>query len=165
MDERRPAWREPMVWLVAALPLASIVAGLALLVVAARSGGGDAVADPVRRIAQIQLSDLGPDARAQQLKLGAVFRIDNDFVEVLPVNGAFARGAPLRLALHHPARAEADRELLLAPGELGWRGLGTISMAHDWNVVLSPQDGSWRLQGRLPKGQRAAYLKPSMNDG
>ena len=34
-----------MVWLVVALPLASVVAGITLLVIAARSGSTDAVAD------------------------------------------------------------------------------------------------------------------------
>ena len=58
----RPAWKEPMVWLVAAIPAASVVASVALLVSAARSSGNDdAVADRVQRTAQIQVADLAPD--------------------------------------------------------------------------------------------------------
>lgn len=160
MNDKRPAWREPMVWLVAGLPLASVIAGIALVVTASRNGSSDAVADPVQRTAQIQVADLGPDARAEQLHLSAIVRTDKDVIEVLPVSGGFRRDAPLQLALHHPTRADADRELQLQPGELGWRAAATLDGSHDWKVQLSSADGTWRLQGRLPRGQRAAHLKP-----
>jgi len=162
--ERRPAWREPMVWLVAGLPLASVIAGIGLLVIASRSGGSDSIADPVRRTAQIQTADLGPDALAQQLQLSAVVRIDDaGNVHLLPVSGDFRRDAPLHIALRHPARADLDRDLLLAPDENGWMASANIDTRHDWNVQLSPQDGRWRLQGRVPSGQRAAHLRPALS--
>ena len=41
MGGQRPPWREPMLWLVAGLPVASVVAGFALLIVASRSGSSD----------------------------------------------------------------------------------------------------------------------------
>lgn len=151
-----------MVWLVVALPLASVVAGVALLVIAARSGSTDVVADRVQRTAQIQVADLGPDGRARQLHLTAILRTETNVVEVLPVTGEFRRDAPLRLALHHPARAGADRTLVLQPTELGWRAAASIDGRHDWNARLAPEDGTWRLQGRLPKGQRAAHLASAL---
>jgi hypothetical protein len=162
MDEQRPPWREPMMWLVVGLPLASVVAGIALVVTASRSGSNDAVADPVQRTAQIQVADLGPDARAQQLRLSAIVRFDRRLIEVLPVTGQFSREQPLRLALRHPARASADVELLLRPTKTGWRAPAVIDDSHDWNVQLLSEDGRWRLRGRLPKQQRAAHLKPAL---
>lgn len=164
MDDDRPVWREPMLWLVAGLPLASVFAGIALVVVASRSGGSDAIADPVRRTAQIQVADLGPDARAQQLRLTAIVRVDAYLIEVLPVSGEFERNAPLRIMLRHPTRAAADREFALQPGKSGWRIATTVDPSHDWKVQLSPRNGAWRLQGRLPKGQRAAHLMPAFSN-
>lgn len=161
-SHRRAAWREPMVWLVAALPAASVVAGIALLVVAVRSGSADAVADPVRRVGQMQMADLGPDARARQLRLAAVVRGGNGTIEVLPVDGGFDRTAPLTLALHHPVDAGRDRSLALLPTATGWRVEGEADLTHDWTLHLSPQDGRWRLQGRWPAGQRAASLRPAL---
>lgn len=158
----RSAWREPMVWLVAALPIASVIAGVSLLVIAVRSGGADTVADPVQRTAQIQVSDLAPDERAQQLRLTAIVRVGTGLVEVLPVTGAFDHGAPLRIALRHPMLASADREVLLQPTELGWRGRIDLDGTHDWNLQVTTDDGQWRLRGRLPKGQLAAHLKPAV---
>jgi hypothetical protein len=159
-DESRPPWREPMLWLVVALPAASIVAGITLLVLAARGGSVDSVADPVRRTAQVQDLDLGPDERARDLRLSAIVRSQGGVVEVLPVSGPFDRAASLQLALRHPARAALDRSLLLAPHAQGWRAKAALDTGHDWNVQLQARDGRWRLQGRLPAGQHAAYLAP-----
>lgn len=162
MNEARSPWREPMVWLVVALPAASVVAGLSLLVISSRNGSIDAVADPTQRTAQIQVSDLGPDERAQQLRLTAIVRVGTGLVEVLPVTGDFDHGAPLRIALRHPMLASADREVLLQPIELGWRGRIDLDGTHDWNLQVTTDDGQWRLRGRLPKGQLAAHLKPAV---
>ena len=158
----RPAWREPMLWLVAALPLAAIAGTLWMVSVAGGPGSTDAVATPVRRTAQVQVADLGPDARARQLDLSAIVRSEDGVLEVLPVNGAFDRHAPLELRLHHPARADLDRAVRLAPTELGWRAEEALGAGNAWNVELAATDGHWRLQGRLPKGQHAAYLDPTL---
>jgi len=154
-----------MLWLVVALPAASIVAGVTLLVLAARGGSIDSVPDDVRRTAQVQDTDLGPDQRASALRLSAIVRAEEGVVEVLPVAGPFDRGAPLRIQLHHPARAALDRTLDLAPQGEGWRGRAEIDLGHDWNVQLQPGDGAWRLQGRLTKGEHAAYLQPVLGEG
>jgi len=160
---RRSAWREPMVWLIAAIPAAAVIASVALLVTASRSSGtDDAVADQVRRTAQAQVADLGPDARAKQLHLSAVVRAGKGVIEVVPVDGSFDRNAPLTLALHHPARAELDRTLALAPVTTGWRAAANPDITHDWNVQLGPADGEWRLQGRWIAGQQATYLHPAL---
>lgn len=162
-SHHRPAWREPMVWLVAAIPTLAVIGTFALLAVAARSSGNnDAVADPVRRTAQVQTADLGPDAAARRLRLSAVVRTGAGVVEVLPVDGEFDQTAPLTLSLRHPARAELDRELVLRPGKTGWRGEAAVDLSHDWRVQLAPADRRWRLQGRWQARQQAAYLQPAI---
>ncbi|MES2859082.1 MAG: FixH family protein [Pseudomonadota bacterium] len=163
MQPTRPAWREPMVWLVVAIPAASVVASFALLFAAARSSGNnDLVADPVQRTAQIQTADLGPDSRAARLRLAALLRIDGADVEVLPLTGNFDAAAPLVLALRHPTDAARDRSLVLQPATTsGWRIPARIASGNDWNLQLGPADGSWRLQGRLPRAQRSARLDPA----
>ena len=160
---RRPFWREPMVWLVASIPVAAIIGTLWMVYAASIApGNDDATADPVRRTAQVQEADLGPDARAATLHLSAIVRTGKGAVEVIPVEGDFDRGAPLTLALRHPARADGDRMLTLAPTDTGWRARLDDDGNHDWNVQLQPRDGAWRLQARWPARQQAAYLKPAL---
>jgi hypothetical protein len=161
--DKRPAWREPMVWLVAAIPAAAVIGTIALFVVASRSSGtNDAVDARVQRTAQVQVADLGPDASARRLGLAAVVRRAPAFIEVLPVKGSFERDAELVLALNHPARAEQDRSVVLRPTKSGWRGDHDIDFTHDWNLQLRDKSGGWRLQGRWVAGQQATYVQPAL---
>jgi hypothetical protein len=158
--------RNPAAWLVIALPLASVIAGVALVVIAVRSGGNDAVIDTVQRTAQIQVSEIGPDERASAMKLSAVLRVEAGMVELLPVGGGFGDGQvrrdePLTLRLSHPSEAALDRSLELRPAELGWRAPVELPLDHDWLLQLGPVDQAWRLKGRLHGGERAAHLGPS----
>ncbi len=160
-------WRQPIVWLVIALVAAAVAGGVVMLTVASRDGPVDAVPDQVSRTGQMQQSDLGPDARAGELGLSAVVRVDQDAgaVEVLPVTGPFERAAPLVLRLHHPLRAAADRTLELQPVDTGWRAPARLEDGHDWLLQLGPADAGWRLRGRLPRGQLAARVDPALDGG
>ena len=107
-DRKRHALREPMVWLVIALPLAAVLASIWLVVVSSRGGSVDSVADEVQRTGQIQTTDLGPDQRAAALRLGAVLQSEGGMLRVFPAGGEFRRGEPLRLRLLHPHSEDAD---------------------------------------------------------
>ena len=162
MTEKKSIWRMPVMWLVVGLPLASIIAGVGLVITAVNTGGADSVTDKVDRMSQIQTTDLGPDNQAQVLKLSAILRIDAGMVEVLPVTGEFKRNAPLRLSLEHPLQAQEDRVLELKPSVHGWQVEADIDETHDWRLQLTPADTQWRLKGRLPKQQHATRLAPSV---
>lgn len=164
---RKP--RNPVLWLVVGLPALVIVASLATLYIAIDAGGSDAIPDEVRRTAQIQTTELGPDERAATLKLSAVFSVREGHVEVLPASGALVddkglRGRPLRLLLQHPTVAAEDRELKLLPTEAGWRADIALDPKHDWRIQLLPEGSAWRLRGRLPAGQRGVLLAPAVGE-
>lgn len=158
MSVRENFRRNPALWLVIGLPLLSIVAGISLLTIATRAGGLDASPDEVRRMAQIQQTDLGPDYRAMQMNLSAVLREQDGAVYLNPVTGNFPRAA-MTLHVRHPTRAADDRELLLLPQDDGqWKAELVLDASHDWNIELAAADGAWRLHGRLPAGQQAVRL-------
>ena len=160
-------WRNPVIWLVIGLPLVAIVAGVGLIVVSVRSGGSDAVPEEVRRTAQVQMADLGPDARAAQLQLRAVVRVDRELgiVDVIPAAGDFPKDATLVLTLVHPAAQASDRRLELQRSDAGWRSdaIDTDAItAGAWNLVLQDDAATWRLQGRLDEGTLAAVVQPAL---
>lgn len=164
---RGGALRNPMVWLIVGLPALVIVAAFVTLVLAIRSGGSDALPDDVKRTAQIQTTDLGPDAFAAAEKLSAVIRIEERAIDILPASGELlktdeVRKRPVRLSLQHPTRAADDRELELRPVAHGWRVDDTLDLSHDWRVQLVGADARWRLHGRLPKATRATLLQPAL---
>ena len=156
----RPGWREPLVWLVFGIPAISVVALVWMVFIAAGPGSTDSVDTTVKRTAQIQVADLGPDEAAARLRLAALLRIDGKDLEVLPLHAGFDTAKPLKLALRHPTRSELDHELLMQPTATGWRATLELDLAHDWTLRLVPQDNQWRLQGRLPRGQLSARLQP-----
>lgn len=163
-NNKRPFWREPMMWLVMGLPAVVVVACIWLVVVASRDSS-DSVGDVVKRTAQIQVADLSPDARAKELGLSALVRIEEGYVEVLPVTGDFARDQPLRVVLRHPIVAASDIELRAEPSDNGWRVDTDVARENDWNLELMPEGMAWRLKGRLPRGEaRAAHLPASAGE-
>ena len=156
----RPGWREPLVWLVFGIPAIAVVALVWMVFIAAGPGSTDSVDTAVKRTAQIQVADLGPDEAASRMRLAALLRIDGKDLEVLPLHAGFDTAKPLKLALRHPTRSELDHELLMQPTATGWRATLELDLAHDWTLRLVPQDNQWRLQGRLPRGQLSARLQP-----
>lgn len=164
-EQRQSPWRNPMVWLMVGFPLAAVVAGIATVVIAVRAGGSDAIPDDVRRTAQIQTTELGPDERAAERKLSAVFSVQEDAVEALVATGEFDRARPLKLSLQHPVDAAQDVALVLQPNDRGGWSVGhTLDTGHDWRVQLSDEAGEWRLLGRLPAGQRGVLLRPALGE-
>ncbi|WP_345302725.1 FixH family protein [Lysobacter hankyongensis] len=161
--KRQSPWRNPMVWLMVGFPLAAVVAGIATVFIAIDAGGSDAIPDDVRRTAQIQTTELGPDERAAERKLAAVFSVQEGAVEVLVATGDFDRGHPLKLSLLHPVDAAQDIALTLQPnGRGGWSATHALDVGHAWRVQLLDDAGTWRLLARLPAGQRGVLLRPSL---
>lgn len=163
------ASRNPVLWLVIALPSAVIVAGFTTLGIAIDAGGSDAIPDDVHRTAQIQTTELGPDERAAALKLSAVLSVHGGHVELLPASGALVedralRGRPLRLLLQHPTLAAEDREVRLVPTAAGWRADTVLDPRHDWRIQLVPEGTAWRLRGRLQAGRHGTLLAPSVGN-
>jgi hypothetical protein len=161
-DARPSAWRQPMVWLVTAIPLMSVAATVALIAVAGGPGATDDIAEQVHRTAQVQVADLSADARARTL--GLRMRVERDVhgLHVQLLSGSLDARAPLQLALRHPTLAARDHVLDLVPDGTGWRADPAIDLGHDWNLQLEPRDCGWRLQGRWRARDGIAVLQPAM---
>ncbi|MCC8362686.1 FixH family protein [Lysobacter sp. A6] len=163
MIERPPLapWRQPLVWLVFSLPALSVVAGLALLWLA--EGPIDAVADPVKRTAQVQDTDLAPDLEARRLGLSAQVRRVGRVFDVVPAGEGFDRAVQLELVLRHPVIAAEDMRIALTPSTTGWSGhVESFDEGHDWLVELAPMDRSWRLRGRWEARAAGADVQPAL---
>lgn len=162
--ERRALY-EPMLWLVIALPAASVVAGIATLLIALRAGGADAISTQVQRTAQIQVEDLAPDRRADALELTATLQLDRGTgaVGTILTQPGVVADLQLRLLLQHPAEARADHATMLVRSGERWLGrLEPVPAAHAWNLQLVSGDGRWRLWGRLEAGASSATLRPRL---
>lgn len=159
----RSPWREPMLWFAGALPLAVLVAAAATIAIARGGDAGRGEAG-VRRIAQMQLEDLGPDREAA--RLGRRAHVDADAPHgtiALRIEPPAADDESIELAMLHPARHRDDRSLVLhRDGEL-WRAVTLPWPASQaWEMRLRARDGGWRIGGRLTGGATQAELVPAV---
>jgi len=163
----RPRFRDAgiLAWLVVILPLTSVVAGIATLVIALRAGSSDAVIDPVQRTAQIQQRDLAADRRTRAFALRAQLLRSGDAGSgvVVQIDGALPPAESLQLTLAHPLAGSLDQHIdLRQDGQRRYIGDDAIDASHDWNIQLAPADGSWRLVGRLVQERDTLELHPAL---
>lgn len=161
----RPWYREPMLWLVIAIPVLTIPAGLATLWIAGADPGALSSADTdARRIGQMQFADVSPDLAAARLGLRgtAVVEVDRTRVEV---HLAGAAEGSLVLVLQHATDARRDqRATLEAIGNGRWVAC-VAPLGHDaWNARLESSAG-WRLAGRVAHDAVAFDLVPAVDAG
>ena len=149
---QRPWYREPMVWLVIALPLSVVIAGISTVVIATRNADS-LVVDGFQRVGLMSSRVSAADREASRLGLQAMIRIDTDnklMMVSLSGNDANWQAGQVQASLHHPTRSEHDYKLLLEStnGSLFSAELpGDISAG--WYLQLESRDGSWRLSGQF----------------
>ena len=159
MTTTRSAWREPMVWMLVGLPLASVAIGFALLFAAVHPGREDMeTVGKVTKVGKLLVSAEAAAAPAQISTEGVVLRTKGDMVEVLPMDGDFPRGGKLTLTLSNDSGQ--GRTVHLSPSELGWRGVGSLDGDHGWTVQLASDNGAWLLHGRWMPQARSLRLMP-----
>lgn len=160
MTQTRSTWREPMVWMLVGLPLASVAIGFALLFAAVEPGRQDmeTVSSTVK-VGKLLVSAEAAPATEVETK-GLVLRTKGDMIEAVPMDGDFPRGGKLVLKLTSPDVAAGERTYQLSPSELGWRGVGSLDGDREWTVQLAPDNAAWLLHGRWTARARSIRLMP-----
>ncbi|HRQ66339.1 MAG TPA: FixH family protein [Xanthomonadaceae bacterium] len=153
-----------MVWLVIGIPLATVIAGLSTVATAIHAGNVDSVIDPVKRTGTMQEFKMSGDRAAARLGLTAEGHVDADTQALrLRLAGDLPSASQLRLTFAHPVRTSEDRStLIIANGNSEFLGRADIVLDHDWNLILAPEDGSWRLVGRFVAHASAFELRPAL---
>ncbi|WP_243039009.1 hypothetical protein [Dyella sedimenti] len=161
MNETRSTWREPMVWMLVGLPLASVFIGFALLFAAVRPGREDMdMTSHATHVGKL-LVTARPNAAAADIETeGLVLRSKGDMIEAVPMDGDFPRGGKLTLTLTSSDPAVGARTYQLSPSELGWRGVGPVDGQHEWTVQLAPEGAAWLLHGHWTANARSIRLMP-----
>ena len=140
-----PWYRQPLVWLVFAIPASAVLMGVVMLVLANATWDGLVADDYYERGLQINRS-LARDAEATRRGVRAVVSFPAPgIVEVRLSSVAGAPdGQPLGLRFARAARAGADVTVHLAPDAGGiWRGAVPVMPPGKWYVELG--NDLWRL--------------------
>lgn len=161
LEPSRPWYREPMVWLVIAIPLSSVLVGGSLAYQAIQAGS-QVLPEPVRRVQKYHVADHDRDRRAALVDVHAIARIDPDSGALsLRIEGKTALPPRLRLKLWHATLAAEDQALDLVRAANG-EYLGRLQRLPrlPMKLMLEPEDESWLLRGRLPAGATDFELHP-----
>lgn len=147
MEPTRPAWREPLVWMVVGIPAATAVAGLFTWWIAAQRADSNVAEDWYKRGMAINRS-LERESKAQQLGLTARLSLPDEHDLRLVLGGpASALPPTVTVTLTHPVRAEQDRKLSLDRQADGtYRTVSPQVAAGNWGLAIEAQD--WRVTAR-----------------
>ncbi len=153
-SESRGWKREPLVWMISAIPLSAVIMGVVMITLAIQSSSGLVVDDYYKKGKQINRV-LARDKFAYELGLVAGFKIEADGsiairfapeVQVIP-------GDKITLELIHATMPGLDQKLIMQNNETHLLG-GEINLPGKgrWNLYLQTAD--WRLTGSLQYPQQ-----------
>ncbi len=156
----RPWYREPWPWLLMVAPVAAIIMGVVMMVLATRSNDGLVADDYYKRgLAINQTLDRVERARALGLAADAAFSPDRTQVRVL-ISGVVEPNLVLRFV--HPTRAGLDQvtELVRGPGGMYEGRMLAPALGH-WHLSIEDAAGTWRISGVWSPEADAARLEPA----
>jgi len=167
MNTPRAWYREPLVWLIIAFPLAAVIGGIATYIIADRTRDGLVVDDYYKKGKEINLV-LARDQAAMRLGLAGRIRLDSKSHQViLELHSRSATRLPdtATLSWLHATRSGFDRVQTLRRSSDGrdHTDLPELAPGH-WYVQLEAQD--WRIQGELhAPAETRLELRPSPTAG
>jgi hypothetical protein len=140
----RPAWREPLVWMIVGIPAATVVAGLTTWWIAAQRADSNVAEDYYKRGLAINRS-LEREARAEALGLQTQIDLrDGNDLTVRLTGGTGPLPESITVVLTHPVRAEQDRRLGMdRQADGSYRLRSPLVVAGTWGVAIEAQD--WRV--------------------
>ncbi len=158
------AWyKEPWMWLVVGLPVASVIAGITTVVIASRGADDPVVANYYK--AGLAINErLDEEKRARQLQLGATLSIGRRQLQVRLSAPSLARAPEqLSLLLIHPTMKRRDKTILLTLDKTSglYRSAWEGAPEGRYYVRLSDPKGDWALTGALQIAYDQTVTLPS----
>ena len=161
MSMKLPWYRQPLVWMLIAIPLSAVLAGIVTIFLAFTTDDGLVVDDYYKQGLAIN-RQIARDQTAARLQLTADIEIDTSsgFIKVAFDKGLLASyPLTLDLGLRHATRQQQDNVITLQKG-IGNQYVGIVSRDGNtgirtgvWHVELSHSKGSdteaWRLSRRV----------------
>lgn len=147
-EQFTPFYKEPMVILVAGIPLIAVIWGFIMLNLAL-SSKDSLVSDSYYKDGVSFTENVEVDAKAKQLAIHAELRVNSQDI-VLDLHGDFANQempAALQLKLIHPTLQEHDADVFLqriGPGQ--YAGVNELTLPERRHVWLQSPEQGWRVR-------------------
>ncbi len=159
---QQPWYRQRWPWLLAIMPITSIIVGFAFLWAAIKTDDG-LVADDYYKDGLAINRIVERDIAAGKYAVHAVARLEGAVVNLQLAGKLPAPPDTLKLSLVHPTRKGLDHSVLLTRRRTDTY-IGTVHdlIASRYDIILEPLDGAWRLAGVWhPTQGETLELKPA----
>ena len=159
LPDSRPWYREPLVWMLIAIPATAVLVGMVMITLALRHDDGLVVDDYYKHGLEINRS-LQRDRNAARYQLRGSLLLEPGQGSVgleLTAGDGFAYPDVLRLQLFHATRHGLDTDIELRHLQAGdYTGRLPQLAAGRWHLQIAR--GDWRIQGviKLPQQQRGS---------
>lgn len=156
----RPWHREPMVWLIAAIPVLTVFAGLTTVAIAYRHSDS-VIADDYRKDGLAINREPKRDLAAQRIGIAAELAVAPGVLTVRLSGAATERPARLVVLFSHATRSDVDQLVTLERQgtDTYTARLGPLERGH-WYVEVSPMDRAWRLTSDFVDTPHSLNLRP-----
>ena len=148
LHNKRPWWREPMLWLIIGLPLSAVIASFTTYYIASKNAD-TLVKEGYQKVGFTVEQTLASDRMAAKLGISADLQVQDDILSVRLANTAIkASPVSITLILAHSTDAAKDVALQL------YRGTNGIYLTKAPNLpdgrrtlIVESEDRLWRLKG------------------
>ncbi len=158
--------REPLVWMIIAIPASAVIMGVVMITLAIQSFSGMVVDDYYKKGKQINRV-LARDQLAYELGLAAALSLEAaNGIEIRFDSGiTVIPGERIELKLVHATKPGLDQQLFFDNNNLRLlKATLQLPGSGRWNLILQTAD--WRLTGSLQyPDQRSAQLLPNYSPG
>jgi hypothetical protein len=142
----QPWYREPWPWFLIGVPLATVIAGIATLVIAIRSPNALVVDDYYKAGLAINQEKERLNT-AKNRNIEGLLRADHREVSFLFTDEDTERPGSLTLSVIHATRADLDRSYSLEPaGADRYRASWEPLTGGNWYFRLEPESGEWEIR-------------------
>jgi hypothetical protein len=155
-EDTKPWYRQFWPWFLISLPLSVVIASLVTINIALESDDG-LVSDDYYKEGLAIHKNADSSARAKALGISGDISYDPETGAVTlrldrPLAGP---DSPLSLTATHPTLPDRDQAISLTPlGNATYAGRLEPMGPARWRLELSPEDRSWRIEGRLALSDR-----------
>lgn len=147
---RRPWYREPWPWILAAGPAIVVVAAFYTAWLAIKSNDGLVTEDYYKKgLAANQT--IARSEQAAKLGLAAGVRVSGNTITVRlqTATTSFQMPPTLAVTISHPTRAGLDQSRVLARSGDAYAGEVQLPAAGHWLVLIEDERRTWRLMGNV----------------
>ncbi len=145
-EHNLPWWKERMVWLIIALPLSAVLAGITTVFIASHDPD-DLVKSEHVKSGMAMVAPRDALENAARMGLSATLAYSGETV-VLRLDSGQVGSGTLNLTLVHPTQAELDQQIpLTAVGQGKYQAQIVLTGQGKRHLILEPTDHIWRLKG------------------